>query len=136
MGLVALVVIGGSASALWARSPSGLASRMADTVNEAGPRMLDEVTRLDGAAAGRHGGLVLRHTLIALPPEFADLASIRDALRDGELSAAIVTEACASEGLRGLLVQQLRLVNQYADADGNPLGSVVIDATTCRGHGR
>lgn len=130
-GVAALVMIGGIGTALWARSSSGVVSRLADAVNQTVPRMIDAETRLDGAEVGSSGELVLRHSLIALPEGIEDVASIRDGLQDGELSAAIIAHACGSESTRALLDKGVRLVNLYVDTAGNPLGSVAIDSSAC-----
>lgn len=130
-GVVALFAIGGIGAALWARSSSGVVSRLADAVNQTVPRMIDAETRLDGAEVGKNGELVLRHSLIDLPEGIEDVASIRDGLQGGELSAAIIAHACGSESTRPLLDKGVRLVNLYADTEGNPLGSVAIDSSVC-----
>ena len=132
-GVVVLVGIGGIGASLWARGPSGLASRTASAVNQTVPRMIDAETRLDGAEVGRNGELMLRLSLVALPEGFEDVGAVREELHNGELAGAIVANICGSEPMRALLDKGLRLVNLYADSDGNSLGSVAIDSSICSG---
>jgi hypothetical protein len=136
VGVAALVLIGGIGVALWARSPSGVVTRLAETVNQTVPRMIDAETRLDGAEVGKGGELVLRHSLIALPEGVEDVASIRDGLHGGDLSAAIIAHACGSESTRALADRGVRLVNLYSGPDGDSLGSVAIDSSVCLGQAR
>lgn len=98
----------------------------AEQVNLTSPRMIDRVTRLDGATAGPGLALTYRYTLMNFDARRigADVFATR-------LKGLLTQKVCASRVLGRLLQKNVVLQFSYRQKNGKPIADVVVDRQAC-----
>jgi hypothetical protein len=116
----------GSMSANSVREIRRRLAEIAGQANQAAPAEIDSNTRLDGAKAGP--GLRLTSTYTLLNPE---AEGINSTTFETKLTPVVKKGSCGNPDLRPLINQGVVVVLEYRGNDGNPIGTVNINRTTC-----
>ena len=96
-------------------------------INRGGQKMVDKVTRLDGASAGPGKLLTLRYTMLNMTPANAPSPAVLQAL----LAPDIKRSVCVSE-MRQLLDRDIAVKFVYHEAGGSPFGEIRILRWDCK----
>ena len=101
----------------------------ANRVNASTPRMIDEMTRLDGAYAGPGPLFTYNYTITSIRARSLSPTTLQT-LR-WRLSANVRQAACAGNGLKPMLRAGARVRFYYRDEDGQELALVLISGADC-----
>lgn len=101
----------------------------ANRVNASSPRMIDEMTRLDGAYAGPGSQFTYNYTITSIRGRSLSPATLQT-LR-WRLSANVRQAACTGSGLRPMLRAGARVRFYYRDEDGRELALVLLSSADC-----
>ena len=101
----------------------------ANRVNASSPRMIDEMTRLDGAFAGPGPLFTYNYTITSIRARSLSPTTLQT-LR-WRLSANVRQAACAGNGLKPMLRAGARVRFYYRDGDGQELALVSISGADC-----
>lgn len=101
----------------------------ANRVNASSPRMIDEMTRLDGAYAGPGSLFTYNYTLTSIRARSLSPTTLQT-LR-WRLSANVRQAACAGTGLRPMLRAGASVRFYYRDEDGQELALVLLSSADC-----
>ena len=93
------------------------ADNVAQRVNSSVPRMIDQHTRLDGAAVGPDSEITYRFTLLGQRSSEWDFSK-HEAFCFGEVGDALEKRLCAEVDARALIAKGLVLQFAYFDEDG------------------
>jgi hypothetical protein len=118
---------------IFARAPIPLLQQelihAANGVNADAPRMIDDITRLDGAHAGPGTLFTYEYTLTNIRAGLLSAASL-DTLRR-RLSADVHQEVCRETALEPLLRIGAVIRFQYRDRDGQELALASVSSADC-----
>ena len=101
----------------------------ANRVNASTPRMIDEMTRLDGAYAGPGSLFTYNYTITSIRAHSLSPTTLQT-LR-WRLSANVRQAACAGNALRPMLRAGAHIRFDYRDEDGQELALVLISSADC-----
>lgn len=98
-------------------------SQAAEAVNQQAPMMVDQETRLDGAAAGKQS-LTYNYTLINYAVDELDANKFKEALRPNLLKAGC-------QALKPLLSEGVNINYVYRGKNKGELASLMLTASDC-----
>jgi GYF domain 2 len=104
-------------------------TQAANGVNASTPRMIDNMTRLDGAQAGPGTLFTYEYTLINIRARLLSSASL-ETLRQ-RLSADVRQTVCRGTALKPLLSIGAVIRFHYSDQDGQELALVSVSSADC-----
>ena len=104
-------------------------TRAANDVNASTPRMIDDITRLDGARAGPGTRFTYEYTLTNIHASLLSAASL-DTLRR-RLSADVRRTVCRGAALQPLLRVGVAIRFRYRDRDGQELTLTSVSSADC-----
>jgi len=109
-----------------AQDLQGRIAEIASQTNRAASAAVDPDTRLDGATAGP-GKLTMKYTLVNAAGNGVDSTTF-----DKRVAPVVKQGSCGNSALRSLIDQGAVVVLEYRDLKGSPLGTVTVNADTCR----
>ncbi|HEV7137231.1 MAG TPA: RDD family protein [Steroidobacteraceae bacterium] len=104
-------------------------TQAADGVNASSPRMVDHITRLDGAGVGPGALFTYEYTLTNM--HAARLSAMTMETLRWRLSAHVRQAVCRSTALRPMLSTGTTIRFRYRDKDGQELATVTVSSADC-----